>query len=188
MALRIDPKSKLYQASSHFALKASAFDNVNYRAAQNPPNLTITADTPNGVLGGMIAKADDTTPANWTVDICTNANSATEYPIGFFNLDSEGAAFENAPAAASGKLAIFHGCKSIFNLYVFETHGVTSPYSAKTLSSVYAVGKKLYVGPYGLVNDINPSVANTNNPGIVVATVIKTPSATDLEMGILSNL
>ena len=188
MALTIDPKSKHVNCSSMYSLKSSAFDHVNYRSAGAPDNLTITADTPKGVLGGMIAKLDYNTPADWVADICTDADDAQEYPIGFFNLLSEGNAFENTPGPASGKVGIYHGCKALFLLYVFETHGSTSPYTIKTMSSVYAVGKQLYCGPFGLVTDIDPSIANTSNPGIPVGLVTKTPSQTDLELGCLSLL
>ncbi len=183
MALTIDPKSKLYNNSSLYSLKSTAFDHVNYRSGSDPPNLTLNADTPKGVLGGMLAKMDYSTPANLVVDICTDAASAQEYPIGWFNLLSEGNAFENAPASASGKVAIYKGCRADFFLYVFETHGSTSPYTAKVLSSVYQVGKLVYAGPYGLATNTAPSGPNLIVP---VAIITKIPTSSDLEMGIIS--
>lgn len=190
--LTLDIKSKLYNASSLYSLKSTAFDQVNYRSGANPPNLCMNADTPKGVLGGMLAKMDYGTPGNLVVDVCTDANSAQEYPVGWFNLPSEGNAFENAPAAASGKVAVVKGCAFDAFLYMFETHTWDgSVATQKTFSSVYAVGKLVYVSPYGLVTNTKPSAGvnlSTSNLDIPVALITKTPTLADLEMGIISKI
>lgn len=169
------PKSKA-TAFSLFTLKSTAFDTVNYRPAGSPANNTLSADTPKGVLAGMVAKMS----ASLEVDICTELTG--NLPIGFFGGNSEGNAFENAPAVASGKVAVYMGYGSVYMLYVFETHAQTAAYAAKTLSTAYAVGTVLYSSPFGLVTN----TASTDSA--VCAVSCKVPSSTDLELGVIARV
>jgi hypothetical protein len=163
--------------SSRYALKTSAFDLVNtpsgsFRLGGND---TITADIPKGILGGSVARAS----GDWEA----REGIHTAQPLGLFAGQSEGNAFENSPAIASGIVPIYFGGGD-FLVYVFETHAHESAYAAKTLSTAYAVGTALYCSAFGLLTNEVPSAHGTPGVDVKVAIVTKTPSASDLEMGI----
>jgi hypothetical protein len=171
----IKPLDKVI-TSSRWDLNADSFDRVNYRPGSDPPNSTLNPDTPKGVLGGMCAVPT----ADWESG---DGDHTAEVVLGLFNLGSEGNAFENAPAAASGKVAIhMHG--GDFDLFVFETNSADSPY-ASILAS-YTIGATLYCSPFGLLTPEVPSGLGDHAGGVdtPVAVCVKVPTASELECGI----
>jgi hypothetical protein len=170
------PKHKVINASA-FDLKASAFDQNNYRIAGGPQNDTLSVDTPRGVLAGSVASAS----AEWEAQPGLY-NSPTL--LGLFSDNSEGNPYENAPAAASGKVGIFMagGC---FDVFTFETHNANSPYA--TILASYVLGGPIYASPFGLMTPQQPSALSAPfsagvNTIVAIATAI--PSATALKLGI----
>jgi hypothetical protein len=172
----IKPKDKI-TASSCYSLKTEAFDldNTPSGSFRLNPNTVITPDTPKGVLGAMVASMSN----NWE---SSNANY-NQVPLGLYAKNSEGNAWENTPAIASGVVGIYMN-GGTFLCYLFETHDVASPYAPKTLATAYAPGTLLYCSPYSLMGPDKPS----NNGGgggidIAVALAAKTPTAVDRELG-----
>lgn len=162
--------------SSRFNLAAAAFDQANFRPAGAPPNLTLNADTPKGVLGGSVAKAT----ADWESGPASNTMVDG---LGLYNDNSEGNAFENAPAPASGVLAIYMA-GGLFELFIFETNNTEAAYA--DLLAGMVIGMNLYTSPFGLVTRQLPSTMATYPGGVdkVIATLTKVPTATDLKMGL----
>lgn len=162
--------------SSRYALNTNAFDTVNTPSGsfRLTPNTTITVDTPMGVLGGSIGFQS----GDWEANLSNN----TKYPLGLFAGNSEGNAFENAPAIASGVVPVYYGGGD-FLVYVFETNAQDGG-AAKTLSTAYAVNTPLYTSYFALLTNDLPSGASTPGINNIVAIVSKAPSSTDLEMGI----
>jgi hypothetical protein len=119
-----------------------------------------------------------------TANKIVTANQA----IGLFSSGSEGNAFENAPAAASGVVPIYMDM-GIYELFVFETNGLAN--DASILSS-YTIGAALYCSAWGFLTVEAPVTAaasaayltagTANN--IVVGTVTKVPTASDLSLGV----
>jgi len=175
MAL-IEPLSKVINASN-FNLLAAAFDITNFRAAGAPANSTLTADTPKGVLGGSVALAGT---GDWQA---ANATHIAGMRLGLFGGNSEGNAFENSPAAASGVVPIYMG-DGLFLIYAFESHSADSAYG--TIMSTYDIGDPLYSSPFGLLTPELPSTMADHASGVdtVIANVVKVPTASDLELGI----
>jgi hypothetical protein len=177
MAVSIKPLDKVV-ASSMWNLESAAFDIVNFRSGGNPTNSTLNADTPKGVLGGSVARISD----DWESTLADHTVEQGEV-LGLYNLGSEGNAFENAPAAASGKVAInMHGGN--FLVYVFETNSADAAYG--DILASYTVGTLLYTSPFGLLTTELPSGLADHAGGVdtVIAQVTKAPTATDLELGI----
>jgi len=140
-------------------LAAGAFTRPNYgNMPGGRTSTTITADTPDGALGGFIAKVS----ANNEVDIYNGQGTI----VGVFVNNANDAAFENTPAVASGKLTYVHsmGAYSV-NLYETETEA-GAPLAA------YAAGDDLYASNFGLLT-------KENTGSIVVGVVTKAPSAND---------
>jgi hypothetical protein len=161
--------------SSRYSLQTAAFDLNNTPSGSRilSPNLCITADFPKGVLGGMCARAS----AAWEV----REGIHTSPVLGLFSGNSEGNAFENAPAIASGIVPIYMNGGN-FLLYLFETHEHESAYPS--IMSTYDVGDKLYCSAFGLLTTEAPSthaVVGVDDP---VAICTKVPTTTDLELGV----
>ena len=126
----INALSKVFNCSSRFSLASASFDITNYN---NLTNNTLSADTPKGVLGGMVATLNSGTDWQAAVGLSVTfasvpagrptANKITaSYPaLGLFAGNSEGNAFENAPAAASGIVPIYMDF-GLYEVYVFESH------------------------------------------------------------------
>jgi len=148
MALRV-----LYRghADTLNDLKAEEFTRQNYGA----PGMTssrITADTPNGVLAGMVACMD-------TDGVVRTVNSGSDIPVGIFASDAQGPSFENTPAIASGKIAVFKS-QGVYETDIYETRN-----EANTADLTYQVGDKLYPSKNGLRT--KDSSTNDNVVGIV---------------------
>ena len=86
--------------------------------------------------------------------------------VGLFVNDAAGANFENAPAVASGKVAVIKGMASV-EVDVYETDGTT-----------FNVGSKLYCSDYGLLTDI------ASVEGTVVGIVTKKPTVASPTLGL----
>lgn len=125
------------QLDSIPVLSDDCFTKQNFGA--NPGgNSTLSINTPRGVLGGSVAGVS---PGLDYVSVpCTTALQ----PIGLFVNDAAGAAFENSPAVASGKVAIIKGMGSV-EVDVYETN------EANAAPVVYAVGDFLYSSDQGLL-------------------------------------
>ena len=161
MALRI-----LYPGDRNTlsTLAAGAFTRQNFGAAGGT-STRITEDTPDGALGGMVAKYS----GNYEVDVSDNYTA-----VGIFINDAAGSPFENTPAVASGKSPMMtsHGS---YETDVYETRN-----EADGADVTYAAGDKLYVSDFGLLT--------TEAVSDLVGIVAKAPSATDPFLGFDSAL
>jgi hypothetical protein len=162
--------------SSRYSLQTAAFDLNNtpsgsYRANANA---IITTDFPKGVLGGSCARSS----AAWEA----REGIHTAQVLGLFAKNSEGNAFENSPAIASGVVSIYMNGGN-FYLYIFETADQNTPFSASQLGN-YNFGTPLYCSAYGLLTPQLPSAQTTPGTDNIVALCTKVPSASDLELGI----
>ena len=157
MALRI-----LYPGvrNSLATLAAGAFTRQNYGAV-GATSTRITADTPDGALGGMVAAYS----GNYEVDISSQHTYA-----GVFINDAAGSPFENTPAVASGKCPIVMG-RGSYETDIYETRN-----EADLADVTYAAGNLLYVSDFGLL-----TTENTGSP--IIGIVSKAPSATDPFLG-----
>jgi hypothetical protein len=184
--------------TSRFQLASNNFDIVNVTPGPNVQvNSTIGADTPKGVLAGAIATIDS--GAAWQAAIATSVQFNTpitgrgnrvariDQVLGLFFGQSEGAPFENSPAAASGVVPISNGPGSLYEVYVFETHTTANVSQLAT----YALGGALYVSAYGFLTVELPTTADgtTGMTGataadVIIATITKVPTAADLTLGV----
>lgn len=141
----------------------TCFTKANYGVNTNT---TLSVNTPLGVLGGSVAGLS----AGWdyTAFPCT----ANLEPIGLFVNDAAGAAFENSPAVASGKVTVVKGQASV-EVDVYETRN-----AADNADLTYAVGNKLYSSAQGFLT--NETSAN----GTVVGIVTKAPTVTSPTLGL----
>lgn len=94
--LKLTVRAKM---NSLFTLEAGAFTKDNTGAGA-----MVTAFTPRGVLGGTVAMIKGSY-------VCGQADGS-KGEIGLFANDAAGEAFNNAPAVASGKIAIVSGMAS----------------------------------------------------------------------------
>ncbi len=141
-------------------LAPGAFTRQNYGAA-GATSSRITADTPDGVLAGMVAMYSD----NYEVDI-SNDHTA----VGIFLNDAAGSPFENTPAVASGKVTVMRSMGS-FETDIYETRN-----EADSGDVSYAAGALLYVSDFGLLTTENTS-------SNIVGRVSKAPTPTDPWLG-----
>ena len=134
-------------------------------------NDRLGTDTPRGVLGGMVATISGS--VDYTVNICTDLTS----PDFLFLNDAAGAAFENAPSVASGKIALLPiaGACDTLEVDVYETH--TTGNVSIMLS--YTINAPLYVSSRGLITNTNLH-AGANSIGKVV----KVPTTASPRLGI----
>jgi hypothetical protein len=173
--------------TSRYTVDSTVFDVINYRTgltanAGLPPNLTMTADTPNGVLSGSVAAGSPTKP--WT-SVAASYNSPAGSILGLFVRSAAGNAFENNQAAASGVIGIATEGGEM-TLPYFETHTSDNGYASILPNYTYECA--LYVSPFGLLSPIQPStlvnVYTVTPINSVVAICKKPPTATDLTLGI----
>jgi len=123
----------------------------------------ITADTPDGALGGMVAMYS----GNYEVTI----GDGTKTPVGIFINDAAGSPFENTPAVASGK------CPMTTSMGSYETDIYETRNEANALDLVYAVGDPLYCSQNGLITK-DPATS-----AVIIGVVAKAPTATDPFLG-----
>lgn len=155
MSLRITNRGT---NSSLFTLAPVCFTKVNLEAVAGEK-------APYGVLGGSVAAiggkdANDVAYGDYVV--CPGDGTLTA--VGLFLTNAEGAAWENSPAVASGKIAIFNRMGS----------GETDIYAAGV---TFALGDKLYSDANGYLTNVES--ANKQVLGIVT----KLPSAADPFLG-----
>lgn len=129
-------------------------------------NTTLSVNTPRGVLGGSVAAVS--AGNDYTVVPC----SLTLMPVGLFVNDAAGAAFENSPAVASGKVTVMKAQASV-EIDVYETRN-----AADSADLTYAVGEKLYSSAQGfLTNEVSTSQ-------VVIGIVTKAPTVTSPTLGL----
>ena len=124
------------------------------------PNSTLSVNTPRGVLGGSVAGASP--GLDYTAVPCTDVLR----PIGLFVNDAAGAAFENSPAVASGKVAIMKGQASV-EVDVYETDGLT-----------YDVGDLLFCSAQNFLTNV------ASAEGTVIGLMTKAPSTASPTIGL----
>lgn len=141
------------------------FTKANYG---NNTNTTLSVNTPRGVLGGSVAAVDPT----WGDYTVGPGDDDTKVPVGLFVNDAAGAAFENAPAVASGKVTVIKGQPSV-EVDVYETRN-----KADSADITYAIGEKLYSSTYGLLTN------EASAEGTVVGIVTKAPTVDSPTLGL----
>ena len=155
------------QLNSIPELSDACYTKANYGVNTNA---TLSVNTPRGVLGGSVAAVSaglDYTVVPGNVDLM---------PVGLFVNDAAGAAFENAPAVASGKVAVIKGQASV-EVDVYETQN-----AAGTAALTYAVGEKLYTSAQGfLTNEDNTSGAGAD---VIMGVVTKAPTTDSPTLGL----
>ena len=164
MALRI-----LYPGDRNAlsTLASAAFSRQNYGLA-GMTSSRITADSPDGALGGMVATYSDSYEVNIAGVLAGKVNS----PIGVFLNDAAGSPFENTPTVASGKLTVMTSMGS-YETDIYETRN-----EANNANLTYVVTNLLYRSKNGLLSN---DVALNATP--VVGIVAKGPTATDPWLG-----
>ena len=123
-------------------------------------NATLSVETPKGVLGGSVAACSGDDYKAFPCDV-------DAMPIGLFVNDAAGAAFENSPAVASGKVAVIKGMASV-EVDVYETRN-----AADSADLTYSVGDKLYSSAQGLLTNEE----STSKEVVGIVTKVPTPSA-----------
>ena len=129
-------------------------------------NTTLSQNTPLGVLGGSVAGIS--AGSDYTVVPCTDELM----PVGLFVNDAAGAAFENSPAVASGKVAVQKGQGSS-EVDVYETRN-----AADNADLTYAVGEKLYSSAQGFLTN------EASSEGTIIAVVTKVPTTESPTLGL----
>jgi len=129
-------------------------------------NTTLSVNTPRGVLGGSVAGIS--AGLDYTVVPCTDQLM----PVGLFVNDAAGAAFENSPAVASGKIAVMKAQASV-EVDVYETRN-----AAGAADLTYAVGEKLYCSAQGLLTN------EASTEGTIIGIVTKAPSTASPTLGL----
>lgn len=149
------------QNDSTCALDPVCFTKQNFKAGYD--NATITALTPNGVLGGSVAALSD----NYTVVPADGTNT----PFGLFVNDAAGRAWESNQAIASNKITIARGMPHV-EVDVFET------FDAYLNANDYLIGQSLYASAEGFLTNV-PSTDAT-----VIGIVTKVPTTASPTLGV----
>ena len=151
------------QLNSIPVLSDDCFTKANYGVNTNT---TLSVNTPRGVLGGSVAAVS--AGLDYTVVPMTTALM----PVGLFVNDAAGAAFENSPAVASGKVAVMKAMASV-EVDVYETRN-----AADGADLTYAVGEYLYGSAQGFLTN------ETTASAIVIGVVTKSPSTSSPTLGL----
>jgi hypothetical protein len=93
-------------------------------------------------------------------------------PVGLFVNDAAGAAFENSPAVASGKVAVMKALASV-EVDVYETRN-----AANGADLTYAVGDLLYGSAQGFLTK------ETTASSVLIGVVTKAPSTSSPTLGL----
>lgn len=152
------------QNNSLSSLIAAGFTKANYGVNTNT---TLSVSTPRGVLGGSVA-AMSSTGGSYVVEPGTKDNVA----VGLFVNDAAGAAFDNAPAVASGKVAVIKGMASV-EVDVYETRNALN-----NADLAYNVGSKLYSSAQGLLT------TEASTDATVIGIVTKKPTIASPTLGV----
>ena len=157
-------RDKKTAPSSRYGSAASVFTTMVPSGSWT--NDRLGTDTPRGALGGMCAQISG---GDYQVVI---AGNTTQVDFLFLN-DAAGAAFENAPSVASGKIALLPlGNGDSVEIDVYETH--TSG-NASILAN-YTIGAPVYSSARGLVTTATGSQ--------VVGKVVKVPTTGSPRLGL----
>lgn len=151
------------QQNSLPVLSDECFTKANY--GENT-NTTLSVNTPRGVLGGSVAAVSP------GLDYTVVPGDDSLQPVGLFLNDSAGAAFENSPAVASGKVAVIKGQPSV-EVDVYETRN-----AADDGNLTYAVGELLYSSAQGLLSNEDAGSQT------VIGIVTKVPSVSSPTLGL----
>jgi hypothetical protein len=151
------------QLNSIPVLSDACFTKSNYGVNTNT---TLSVNTPRGVLGGSVAAVS--AGLDYTVVPMTTALQ----PVGLFVNDAAGAAFENSPAVASGKVAVMKAHASV-EVDVYETRN-----AAANADLVYAVGDLLYGSAQGFLTK------ETTASSVLIGVVTKAPSTSSPTLGL----
>lgn len=127
----------------------------------------IPADAPKGVLGGSVAALS--AGNDYTVVPGTRALM----PVGLFVNNAAGAAFENSPAVASGKVTVIKGMASV-EVDVYETQERLVPGT----DLEYHVGDKLYSSDNGFLTK------EASSEGTVIGVCTKVPTTSSPALGL----
>ena len=146
-------------------LSDECFTKQNYGAG-TVANTTLSVNTPRGVLGGSVAGLS--AGLDYTVVPCTDILR----PVGLFVNDAAGAAFENAPAVASGKVTVMKAMASV-EVDVYETRLAND-----SGDIAYAVGDLLYCSAQGFLTN------ETSTEGTVIGVCTKAPSTASPTLGL----
>ena len=147
------------QLNSIPVLSDDCFTKANYAVGYT--NATLSVNTPRGVLGGSVAGIS--AHADYTAVPCTDHLR----PIGLFVNDAAGAAFENSPAVASGKLAIIKGMASV-EVDVYETD----------LDPYWHVADLCYCSAQGFLTNV------VSDEGTVIGVCTKAPTTESPTLGL----
>jgi hypothetical protein len=155
------------QLSSIPVLSDDCFTKQNYLAF---PNTTLSVNTPRGILGGSVAALSD------GLDYTVVPGTDVLRPVGLFVNDAAGAAFENSPAVASGKVAVMKAMASV-EVDVYETQQAAN----SALAINYVVGDLLYSSAQGLLTN---EASNEAAPKTVIGILTKKPTTASPTMGL----
>ncbi len=153
------------QLDSIPVLSDDCFTKANYGENVNG-NSTLSVNTPRGVLGGSVAALSaglDYTVVPFTTNLM---------PVGLFVNDAAGAAFENSPAVASGKVAVMKAMASV-EVDVYETKAIGNT------DLTFPVGQYVYGSAQGLL-----TTEHTFSPSVVIGVVTKSPSVSSPTLGL----
>jgi hypothetical protein len=151
------------QLNSIPVLADVCFTKANYGVNTNT---TLSVNTPRGVLGGSIAAVSA------GLDYTVVPMTTSLMPVGLFVNDAAGAAFENSPAVASGKIAVMKAMASV-EVDVYETRN-----AADNADLTYVVGNYLYGSAQGFLTN------ETTASAIVIGVVTKVPTTSSPTLGL----
>jgi hypothetical protein len=145
-------------------LSDECFTQANYGVHTNS---TLSVNTPRGVLGGTVAAVSA------GLDYTVVPGTDVLRPVGLFVNDAAGAAFENSPAVASGKIAVMKGMASV------EVDVYATVQSDNATPVTFVVGNLLYSDEQGFLT--NEAIGGNTN---VIGVVTKKPSITSPTLGL----
>jgi hypothetical protein len=151
------------QLNSIPVLSDACFTKSNYGVNTNT---TLSVNTPRGILGGSVAAVS--AGLAYTVVPMTTALM----PVGLFVNDAAGAAFENSPAVASGKVAVMKAMASV-EVDVYETRAANNGSDL-----AYAEGLYLYGSAQGFLT------YETTASAVVIGVVTKAPTTSSPTLGL----
>ena len=148
-------------------LSDDCFTKANYGVFDNT---TLSVNTPRGVLGGSVAAISS------GLDYTVVPGTDVLRPVGLFVNDAAGAAFENSPAVASGKVAVMKAMASV-EVDVYETQTAADD----TIDIVWTVGNLLYSSAQGLLTN---EASNETAPKTVIGICTKRPVTASPTLGL----
>lgn len=143
----------------------------NYLGANNTTqsaaNTQLSANTPKGVLGGMVVSVGTT---SGTIVQANGSNS----PVGVALNNAVGYPYESMSGVGSGKLPYLSGAGSVFAVDLYETA------NAAGAAITYSPGDYLYTSENGLLINLTPTAESISSPDdTIIAVVLTAPSSSD---------